>query len=117
MDGNPHVLSALADLLDEEPGADLVAAALRVDDALALAMVQLPDVVLVDAQSPGGGAERVLSEIRAFLPSVRIAILAASPDATQADRAVAAGADLYVAKDTDIGRLVRQLAIDMSRLT
>lgn len=110
VDDNPHVLSALVDLIDEEPTVDLAAAALRVEDSIALAMVQCPDAVLVDARMPDGGGERVVSEIRAFLPSARIVVLSVYVDTAQTDRLLAAGADLCVRKDTDVCLLMRRLS-------
>jgi DNA-binding NarL/FixJ family response regulator len=115
VDDNPHALSALVDLIAEEPSVELVAAALRVEDSIALAMTQRPDAVLVDARMPDGGGERAVSEIRALLPGARIVALSAYVDPGHVHRMLAAGAELYVPKDADFSLLMRGLTDDTFR--
>jgi DNA-binding NarL/FixJ family response regulator len=115
VDDSPIVLSALVDLILEQPCVELVGAALRVEDSIVLASAQRPDAVLVDARMPDGGGERVVSEIRALLPHARLIALSASVDAEQVHRMLSAGADVYVPKGADFSVLIQGLSSDAFR--
>ncbi|GGZ65727.1 hypothetical protein GCM10010344_35140 [Streptomyces bluensis] len=49
---HPQVMAALADLVTDEPGCELVGAAATVTEALSLVSDMIPDVVLVDTDAP-----------------------------------------------------------------
>jgi DNA-binding NarL/FixJ family response regulator len=101
VDDYPLALSALIDLVADEPSVRLVGAALRVDDAITLTLAHRPDVVLVDAHMPDGGGERVAAEIRTALPHVRIVALSAHLEEKRIRSMLSAGADRYEPKDAD----------------
>lgn len=112
MDDYPLALSALIDLVADEPSVGLVGAALRVDDAITLTLAHRPDVVLVDAHMPDGGGERVASEIRATLPHVRIVALSAHLEEMRIRSMLSAGADRYEPKDADFITMMWNLVHD-----
>jgi len=108
-DDNPHVLSALVDLLEGEQGVSVVGAARHVDDAITLATLQRPDAVLVDVHMPDGGGERVVSTVRELLPDVRIVAVSAYLDSDDISRMLATGADMCFPKSVDLTSLLRSL--------
>ena len=76
-------------------GAEAVETALRVH----------PDLCLLDIQMPEGGGLAAAEEIRRSLPTARVVLLTAAPDEAGALAAARAGADGYLAKDVNPGRL------------
>lgn len=109
VDDNPHVLSALVDLFEEEPTVRVVGAALRADDAITLAVSRSPDAVLVDAHMPDGGGQRVVRSVRALLPGVRLVAVSAYLDPHSVSRMLSLGADVYFSKSADLTSLIRSL--------
>src|SRR5947209_6077444 len=59
-----------------------------------------PDVVVMDLAMPGQGGLEVAHELKRLLPAVRILILTTHPEDHFAVRALRAGADGYMTKDT-----------------
>jgi len=88
--------SALARQLAREPDIDVVAAVRAGTDAVDAALAQRPDVVLLDVDLDGMAAA---THLRERLPGCRILVLTSfgSPEALR--RAMAAGADAFLAKD------------------
>lgn len=109
VDDEPHVLAALIDLLEDERGVLVVGAALHVDDAIALAILERPDVVLLDVHMTGGGGQRVVAATRDFLPDTRIFALAAFLDQDDISTMLSAGADMCFSKTSDVTTLMRSL--------
>lgn len=109
VDDNPHVLSALVDLFEDQHDLSVVGAALREDDAITLALSHRPDVVLVDVHMPQGGGQHVITAVRRHLPSTWIVALSASVDRADCSRMLSTGADVYSSKSADVTSLVRSL--------
>lgn len=109
VDDDRDVLAALIDLLEDERGVRVVGAALHVDDAITLAILQRPDVVLVDVHMPGGGGQRVVAAIRDLLPDTRIFALAAFLDRDDIKTMLSTGADMCFSKTADFTTLIRSL--------
>lgn len=109
VDDNPHVLAALTDLMEDEHGLRVVGAALHVDDAITLAILQRPDVVLVDVHMPGGGGQRVVAAVRELFPDIRIVALSAFLDQDDISAMLAEGADMCFSKTADFTSLIRSL--------
>jgi two-component system response regulator DesR len=86
-DDNADVRGALAALIRDEPGIELVAAAANAAEAVDLAEREQPDVALIDMRMPGGGASAA-SGIGARAPSTRVIALTAfatPPDGLDTD--------------------------------
>lgn len=109
VDDNPHVLAALIDLFEDERGVRVVGAALHSDDAITLAALQRPDVVLVDADISGGGGQHVVAAIRGLLPETRIFALSAYLEQDDIFTMLLNGADLCFSKTFDFAPLIRSL--------
>lgn len=69
---HPLVLGALADLITETPGLELIAAAATAEDALGAAWRKRPDLVLIDVDSADFGAGRLADLISEILPASRV---------------------------------------------
>jgi DNA-binding NarL/FixJ family response regulator len=76
--------------------------------AVARAMEQQPDLVLLDIRMPGSGL-RALWEISARLPTTRIVMLTVSEEDSDLFAALRAGAHGYLLKDIDPRRLPEAL--------
>jgi DNA-binding NarL/FixJ family response regulator len=88
----------LVELLEEQPDIELVGEAADGEEAVALALQNRPDVVLMDVTMPrldGLGATR---RITAALPQVRVIGLSMHAEDDMAAAMLAAGAVAYVAK-------------------
>ena len=109
VDDEPHVLAALIDLVEDGRGVRVVGAALRVDDAIKLAILQRPDVVLLDVHMPGGGGQHVVAATRNLLPDTRIFAMAALLDRDDISTMLSAGADMCFSKTADVTTLMRSL--------
>jgi DNA-binding NarL/FixJ family response regulator len=71
-----------------------------------------PDVVIVDEMTWSANAVARIAEVRRALPSAKIIVLSAQPDAEWLGDAVRAGADAAIAKTvqpTTLGLLVREI--------
>jgi DNA-binding NarL/FixJ family response regulator len=90
---------ALCDLVAGQDGMEVVGAAASADEAIELAAATRPDVVLVDARMPGGGAE-VVRAARNCSPATRALALSAREDQATVIQMLSAGAVGYVVKGT-----------------
>ena len=101
---------ALRASLAAQPGIEVVAEAENGEEAIALAVANHPDVVLMDVQMPvlnGVGATR---RIRELLPKARIVAYAGSDDAGDVMAMMEAGADAYCLKGAPLWELERAVA-------
>lgn len=75
---HPQVLEALAELVAEEPGLELIGTAGTVSEAISLANRLQPDVVLVDVDEPSWKSIRLDHRIGELLPMARLVRLTAA---------------------------------------
>ncbi|WP_307821526.1 DNA-binding response regulator [Streptomyces coffeae] len=80
MEHHALMLSALADLVVEEPGLELSGIAGSAREAISLARHMQPDVVLIDVDEPSWQTQRLDRLIGELLPSARIVRLTAVSD-------------------------------------
>ena len=97
----------LESLVGRAEGMELVASAADADQAIEMASMRRPDIVLLDFDMPGGGGVRAAVDIREALPGVRIVAYSADDSpAAQLDMS-RAGAVGYVIKGTGDEELLR----------
>ncbi len=111
-DDQALVRGALASLLDLEPDMTVVAEVGRGDEVVDAARESNPDVALLDVEMPGMDGIEATRELRAALPQVKVVIVTTFGRPGFLRRALVAGANGFVVKDTP----ARQLADAVRRV-
>jgi DNA-binding NarL/FixJ family response regulator len=91
------------------PDVELVGEAASAEEALALAPVLRPDIMLLDIDLPGMGGLQLLQELAPRLPQTKIVMLTVSSSERDLLDAVARGASGYLTKDLSPEALLRTL--------
>lgn len=89
---------ALADLIHDEPGLELVGLAIDAEEAIIMAGVHQPDVAVLDVKMPGGGGSHAANGISRVSPATRILAFSAYEDSESVEEMLAAGAFDYLVK-------------------
>jgi DNA-binding NarL/FixJ family response regulator len=100
VDDHPVVREGLRGMLAAEPAIRVVAEAASGDEAVIMAERYQPDVVLMDLRMPGGDGVQATAGIIAALPRTRVVVLTTYETDADIVRAVEAGANGYLLKDT-----------------
>lgn len=108
-DDEAPFLEAVCELVSTDRFIDLVGTARDATEAIDLAALHEPDVVLLDVRMPGGGGSRAAREIRRRSPETRIVALSASTDPRTVASMVRAGAVGYVGKDQPTDEVLRAI--------
>ena len=104
-DDHPVVRQGLKGMLAAEPGIEIVAEAASGPEAVDLAAVTSPHVVLMDLRMPGGGGVPAITRLAREQPAVRVVVLTTYDTDADILRAVEAGASGYLLKDTPLAEL------------
>ncbi len=104
-DDDASLREVLADLIATDASLELVGVAENAEQAVELARVQFPDVVMLDVKMPGGGP-RATREIRAHAPGTAVIALSAYDDETSVKEMLAGGASCYVVKGSPASRVL-----------
>ena len=99
-DDHPVVREGLRGMLAAEPGIVVVGEAGSGDEAVTMARMLRPDVVLMDLRMPGGDGVDATAGILATAPGTRVVVLTTYETDADIVRAVEAGATGYLLKDT-----------------
>lgn len=99
VDDHPMFRQGLRDVLETDPGLQIVGEAANGEMALRLVDESEPDVVLLDINLPDINGIQVTRQIRARQPDVRVIVITGYDDVEQAFHAIRAGASAYCAKD------------------
>ena len=99
VDDHTLVRAGLSRLLQTFAGVDVVAEAMNADQAIDLAMIHRPDVVLLDLSLPGRNGLEALSGILAKVPGTRVVMMSMHDDAMHVRDALDRGAVGFVVKD------------------
>ena len=102
----PTLREALADLIRDEPGLELVGMAGDALQTIALARQTRPDVAVVDVRMPGGGGPKAARGIRRTSPRSRVVALSAHDDRATVLEMLRSGASGYLVKGTDPERIL-----------
>jgi two-component system, NarL family, response regulator DevR len=119
VDDHEVVRRGLRDLLDGEPGIEVVAEAGGVEEALARVGATSPDVVVVDVRLPDGDGVALCRALRQLDPAPRCLVLTAFDDERALVEAIMAGASGYLLKQVrgqDLVDAVREVAAGRSLL-
>jgi DNA-binding NarL/FixJ family response regulator len=112
-DDHPVVRSGIRGMLASDPGFDVVAEATNGREAVALALRERPDVVLMDLRMPELDGTSAIAEIKAKLPQTQVLVLTTYETDADIVRAIDAGAIGYLLKDVpheEISRAARAAA-------
>ncbi|MET7969047.1 response regulator transcription factor [Micromonospora sp. NPDC005305] len=111
-DDQALVRGALAALLSLEPDLTVVAEVARGDEVVPEALRTRPDVALLDVEMPGLDGVAAAAALRAALPGCRVLVVTTFGRPGYLRRAMEAGANGFVVKDTP----ARQLADAVRRV-
>ena len=98
VDDHEVVRRGLVALLDRRSGFEVVAQAGSVAEAITLAALHEPDLVIMDVRLPDGSGIEACREIRAARPETRVVMLTSYPDEEAVLSAIIAGASGYLLK-------------------
>ncbi len=109
-DGQALLRAAFRALLESEFEINIAGEAISGDEAVALARLTHPDVVLIDAGLPGLDAVEATRQI-ADLPRTRAVVLASSPEDESVFACLRAGASGFLVKDSEPAELVEAVRV------
>jgi DNA-binding NarL/FixJ family response regulator len=110
--GHEMVVEALVDLLAEESGLCLVGVARNALEAVALAEVHAPEVLLVDTDAVDISVAQFAQAVRLAAPATRMVALSGHEDAASVRRLLDAGFDRHVSKGSGLADLLVNLLED-----
>ena len=119
VDDHEIVRRGLRDLLDGEPGIEVVAEAGSVAEAMVRASATKPDVAVVDVRLPDGDGVSLCRSLRELADGPRCLVLTAFDDEQALVEAIMAGASGYLLKQVrgqDVVQAVREVAAGRSLL-
>jgi two-component system invasion response regulator UvrY len=100
VDDHAIVRSGFRRLLEQESNLQIVAEADNGEQAYALYVKEMPDVVVIDLSMPGVSGFETIRRIVARAPTARILVFSMHEDAMRAERAIQLGARGYVTKSS-----------------
>ncbi|SDM42731.1 response regulator transcription factor [Allokutzneria albata] len=119
VDDHEIVRRGIADLLETEPGFEVVGEAASVAEALARVPACAPDVAVLDVRLPDGDGIQLCRELRSRLPELNCLMLTSFGDDEALFNAIMAGASGYVLKQvlgTDLVTAISTVASGQSLL-
>jgi two-component system response regulator NreC len=108
-DDHAVVRRGLRQVLETEPGFEVVAEAANLDDARRYVLGHHPDVLVLDLNMPGGSSLEHIPDIRAEFPATQIVVLTMQNEPAYARQALSAGALGYVLKEAAEEELVEAI--------
>ena len=108
-DDHPVVRAGLASMLGTQVQLEIIGAASSGEEALELLRRERPDVLLLDLRMPGMNGIDTLHAIREHGLSARVIILTSFETDEDIYRAVQAGAQGYLLKDTSLREMVEAI--------
>jgi EAL domain-containing protein (putative c-di-GMP-specific phosphodiesterase class I)/DNA-binding NarL/FixJ family response regulator len=108
-DDEPVVRAALIELVEAEDTLELVGVANDAQEAIDLALLEHPDVALLDVKMPAGGGPRAAREIRIGSVQTKVVAFSAYEDRTSVLEMLRAGAVGYLVKGTRAAEIVKMV--------
>ncbi len=109
VDDHPVVRAGLASMLGTQVELDLIGSATSGEDALRIVEEREPDVLLLDLRMPGMSGVETLQALKAAGKNVRVIILTNYETDEDIYRAVQAGAQGYLLKDTSLREMLEAI--------
>lgn len=106
VDDHTLVRSGIRRILEAQPGFAVVGEAADGAEAMALVGETSPDVIVLDLNMAGTGGLDVLQSLKAARPSLKVVVLTMHAGREYVARAMKAGADAYLLKDSAVQDLV-----------
>ncbi|NED12849.1 response regulator transcription factor [Streptomyces sp. SID9124] len=119
VDDHEVVRRGLKDLIDDEPGLEVVGEAATAEQAVARGPALRPDVAVLDVRLPDGDGIGVCRELRSAMPGLACLMLTSFDDEDALIDAIMAGAAGYVLKQingSDLVSAIRTVATGQSML-
>ncbi len=111
MDDHEVVRVGLRHLLNVEPGLLVVSERGRIGGTLEEVRLKCPDIVLLDLRLPDGDGLDLCATIKRESPQIKVVILTSYLEPTLMMRAIAAGADGYLLKESESTELSKALRL------
>jgi DNA-binding NarL/FixJ family response regulator len=105
VDDHPLLKEGVAHVLSQEEDIEVVGTGGTADEAVEIAQHNLPDIMLLDMNMPGGGLH-ALARIAESCPAVRTIILTVRDDPDSVNKALLLGARAYILKGIGAADLI-----------
>ncbi len=118
-DDHPIVREGLSAVIGDQPDMEVVGQAANGAEAVAMALEHRPDVLLLDLRMPELNGVAALGALKAQWPDVHVVVLTTYDDDEDIYRALQAGAQAYLLKDTpriELLEVIRAVAHGQRRL-
>jgi DNA-binding NarL/FixJ family response regulator len=109
LDSHPLFREGIATIISEEPDMVLVSQASTVQEAIQEYREHQPDITLMETRLPDLGGIEALIAIRAEFPTARIMVLTTCDGDVDVQRALKAGANGYLLKNTPPNKLLQEI--------
>ncbi len=117
-DDHALVRQGMAEMLSTDPGIEVVAEAADGREAVDLARMHLPDVVVLDVEMPVMSGQVALRKLLDLLPQPKVVIVTVFADESHVRELLALGASAYLSKNAsmrDLISTVRSVVEDRER--
>jgi DNA-binding NarL/FixJ family response regulator len=111
VDDHPVVCTGLTSMLSAQPGLDIVGSAASGEEALAIVKRDAPDLLLLDLRMPGMDGIGVLQALKRVPAAPRVIILTSFDKDEDIYRAIRAGAQGYLLKDTTEAEMTTAITV------
>ena len=98
-DDHTLVRAGIRRLIESQPDIEVVAEARNGEEALEMAALKRPDVVLVDLEMPGKGGLEVAAELQQRFPEIAVVIMSMHDDPAHVRAALDRGAIGFIVKE------------------
>ena len=110
VDDSPQVRQELRTLLPLAANIEIVGEAADGREAIRLAQVLQPDVILMDLEMPVLDGYEATRQIKAICPACRVVALTAYGDAVSRNQAAEADVDVFLVKGVSVETLVQAIS-------
>jgi DNA-binding NarL/FixJ family response regulator len=111
VDDHPVVCSGLTSMLSAQTGIEVVGSAASGEEALAIVQRDRPDIMLLDLRMPGMDGIGVLKALGRMEHTTRVVVLTSFEKEEDIYRAIRAGAQGYLLKDTTESEMVAAISV------